>query len=248
VKVLCSGGRGPAAARNLGWRSAAAPWICFLDDDVIVAPDWATALTRDLQEHGDIVGSQGRIEVPLPAYRAPNDWERNVAGLARSRWITADMAYRRDALERLGGFDERFPRAYREDADIALRAQSLGALVRGSRRSLHPVRPADRWISVRLQRGNADDVLMRALHGAKWRERAGAGRGLFATHAAIVAASVIWLALVARFAAKRIAPGPRTADEVATMLVTSAVIPYAAVYHRLRGLLQLPQLLRRGAA
>jgi hypothetical protein len=126
--------------------------------------------------------------------------------------------------------------------------QRAGALVRGTRRTMHPVRPADRWISVRLQRGNGDDVLMRALHGANWRERAGASRGLFATHAAIVASSLIWLVLVARFAAMRIAPGPRTADEMATMLLTSAVIPYAAVYHRLRAVLRLPRLLRRGGA
>jgi glycosyltransferase involved in cell wall biosynthesis len=245
VKVLRSGGRGPAAARNLGWRNATAPWICFLDDDVVVARDWAAALERDLNVDDATVGVQGDIEVPLPAHRAPSDWERNVAALSRAYWITADMAYRRETLERLGGFDERFPRAYREDADIALRAQRAGALVRGTRRSLHPVRPADRWISVRLQRGNADDVLMRALHGADWRERAGAGRGLFGAHAAIVASSLIWLALVVRFAAMRITPGPRTTDEIATMLLTSAVIPYAAVYHRLRGLLQLPHMLRQ---
>jgi glycosyltransferase involved in cell wall biosynthesis len=245
VKVLRSGGRGPAAARNVGWRNATAPWTCFLDDDVVVAPDWASALERDLDVSDEVVGVQGAIEVPLPANRAPSDWERNVAGLSQAYWITADMAYRRDILERLGGFDERFPRAYREDADVALRAQRFGALVRGSRRSVHPVRAADRWISVRLQCGNADDVLMRALHGADWRRRAGAGRGLFATHAAIVASSLIWLALVARFAAMRITPGPRTTDEIATMLLTSAVIPYAAVYHRLRGLLRLRQLLRR---
>jgi GT2 family glycosyltransferase len=145
------------------------------------------------------------------------------------------MAYRRDALARAGGFDERFPRAYREDADLALRAQRLGELVRGTRRTVHPVRAADRWISVRLQRGNADDALMRALHGRDWRARAGAGRGLFPMHLAIVASSIVWLVLVARFAYVRIAPGPRRLDEIATMLATSAVIPYAAVYHRLRG-------------
>jgi predicted NodU family carbamoyl transferase len=37
---------------------------------------------------------------------------------------------------------------------------------------VHPVRPANRWVSVCTQRGNADDELMRALHGPRWRERA----------------------------------------------------------------------------
>ena len=32
-------GRGPAAARNAGWRAAAATeWVAFLDDDVRVGP------------------------------------------------------------------------------------------------------------------------------------------------------------------------------------------------------------------
>ncbi|NAZ83306.1 HAD-IIIA family hydrolase, partial [Kineococcus sp. R8] len=44
-----------------------------------------------------------------------------------------------------------------------------------------------------------------------------------------------WAGLTADFAWRRIAPGPRTADEVRRMVVTSAAIPPAAVWHRLRG-------------
>ena len=44
----------------------------------------------------------------------------------RASWITADMTYRRSALAEVGGFDERFPRAFREDADLALRLQAGG--------------------------------------------------------------------------------------------------------------------------
>ncbi len=251
VAVLRSHGRGPAAARNTGWRAAHSNWICFLDDDVLVTRGWWDALRKDLDEACDVGGSQGRVEVPLPGDRAPTDWERNVAGLAQSWWITADMAYRRCALEAAGGFDERFPRAYREDSDLALRVQRLGyRLVKGMRHVLHPVRAADRWISVRLQRGNADDVLMRALHGPQWRSICGAGSGRMRQHLAIVAASaltlgsfLLWAALVSRFAYERIAPGPRTPDEMLTMLLTSALIPYAALYHRVRAEIELPRLL-----
>ena len=43
------------------------------------------------------------------------------------------MAYRRAALESVHGFDERFPRAYREDADLAVRVRRAGwRLTRGS--------------------------------------------------------------------------------------------------------------------
>ena len=42
----------------------------------------------------------------------------------------------------MNGFDERFRRAYREDADIALRVFDAGYRIeKGSRSIQHPVRP-----------------------------------------------------------------------------------------------------------
>ncbi|MZE46759.1 glycosyltransferase, partial [Streptomyces sp. SID5477] len=161
--VLRSGGRGPAAARNTGARAVASPWTAFLDDDVQVGPHWCDQLIQDLAEAAPDTGAvQGVIAVPLPGERRPTDWERGTAGLARARWITADMAYRTDVLKQVDGFDERFTRAFREDADLALRVLDAGWRIRRGRRTTrHPVRPAPRWVSLKQQRGNADDALMR---------------------------------------------------------------------------------------
>jgi HAD superfamily hydrolase (TIGR01662 family) len=256
IEVLPGPARGPAAARNVGWRAATAPWVAFLDDDVVVEPRWRAALAADLRALSPgVAGSQGWITVPLPAGRRPTDWERNVAGLEQAAWATADMAYRRGALERLGGFDERFPRAYREDADLALRALRAGwRLERGTRGAVHPVRPAGWGVSVGLQAGNADDALMRALHGPGWREDAAAPPGRLRASVATTAAGIgalgllaarrragaaalagAWAAATAGFAWQRIAPGPRAAGEIGRMLVTSALIPPAATLHRARG-------------
>jgi glycosyltransferase involved in cell wall biosynthesis len=182
VEVIPGRAAGPAAARNLGWRRSRAEWVAFLDDDVVPGPTWAAELLVDLAAvPPEVAASQGRIVVPMPAGRRPTDWERNVRGLERARWATADMAYRREVLAEVGGFDERFPRAYREDADLGLRVVAAGyRIVRGRRVVTHPVRPAGPLVSVRLQAGNADDVLMRALHGRGWRGRAGDdGRGIW---------------------------------------------------------------------
>ncbi len=259
------GARGPAAARNAGWRASRATWIAFLDDDVVVSDSWLGDLEDDLRDlDATVAGSYGRVRVPLPPTRRPTDWERNVAGLESASWITADCAFRRTELLAVGGFDERFTRAFREDSDLALRSLARGkALVRGRRSIAHPVGPAPWWISVRLQAGNADDVLMRALHGPRWRARAKAPRGAFGAHVRVVgAAGVAIVACVARrrkiaaifgmaslaqtalFAMRRIAPGPRTPAEIATLVLTSCAIPFAAVFHRLRGIARLPRLLR----
>jgi HAD superfamily hydrolase (TIGR01662 family) len=257
ARIIRSGGSGPAVARNLGWRSTSAPWVAFLDDDVRVTRTWREDLRRDLKNAATETGGvQGRITVPLPGDRRPTDWERGTAGLADAWWITADIAYRRDALVETGGFDERFPRAFREDADLALRVMDAGwTLSRGERRTVHPIRAASRWASVWAQAGNADDALMRAVHGSGWERRAKADPGRRRRHLLISAAGAlaagmmaagrprvgavsgaVALAGVAEFATARIAPGPRTAAEVATMTVTSAVIPPLATWHWLRGL------------
>ena len=258
LRVVRSGGGGPARARNIGWRHTTTPWVSFLDDDVVTDPDWSAALVRDLASAGtDVAGSQGRVRVPLPERRRPTDWERSTAGLTTATWITADMSYRRAALSAVGGFDERFPRAFREDADLGLRITAAhGRIATGGRSITHPVRPADDWASLRQQAGNADDFLMRAVHGPGWRARCSAPTGRRGRHAAVTTAAGIavlsllsgrrrvaaaaglgWLAGTAELAWARVAPGPRDRQEVRRMLLTSAIIPVAATWHSLRGAL-----------
>ncbi len=263
AKVLTGRSAGPAAARNVGWRAARYEWVAFLDDDVIPGPDWWRQLAADLAAAGSEAGGvQGRVRVPLPPGRRPTDWERVTAGLADAAWITADMAYRRAALAAAGGFDERLPRAFREDAELAYRVRAAGwQLRRGSREVTHPVRPESPWVSVRTQRGNADDALLRRIYGRRWRAIVEIPPGRRRRHALVatagamaVAASAVaaasrrrgpalvaaaaagaWLAGTAEFAAARIRPGPKTPGEVAVMLVTSAVIPPVAIGHWWRG-------------
>lgn len=260
LEIVRTGGGGPARARNCGWLRARTPWVSFLDDDVVVGRDWFARLGEDLvaAEAAGQVGSQGRIVVPLPRDRLPTDDERATVSLTEARWITADMAYRRDALAKVGGFDERFTRAYREDSDLALRlGADRGTVALGSRVTRHPLRTEPFWASVRRQAGNADDRLMRRLHGPEWRTRAHAALGRLPAHLAVtaagalglaaatagrhrlaLAAGAVWAAGTAEFAWLRIAPGPRTGEEVRRMLVTSAAIPPAAVAHTVAGLVR----------
>ena len=257
VTVLRSGGRGPAAARNVGWRSTRATWICFLDDDVVPQPNWLAAVAQDIADAEDdgAAGSQAVVDVPrVPGRRATDD-ERRTQRLGDAQWITADMAFRRSVLVAVGGFDERFPRAYREDSDLAVRIVNSGnSIVQGARRCTHPVAPSTWFGSVRAQIGNRDNALMRRKHGRSWRRAVGEGRGRLPGHVATTTvalgalglvvtgrwraaarAAALWAALTTEFALRRILAGPRTLSEIVRMLVTSALIPPVAVYHRIRG-------------
>jgi glycosyltransferase involved in cell wall biosynthesis len=116
---------GPAAARNRGWRAACAELVAFTDDDCVPQPGWLHALRAAL---ADVDIAQGRT-VP-----DPRDAER-LGPFGRTLEVTAElgyyqtcnMAYRRDALERVGGFDERFRRPSGEDTDLAWRLKERGA-------------------------------------------------------------------------------------------------------------------------
>lgn len=259
--VVRTGGIGPAAARNAGWRPTHGQWVAFIDDDVELPEDWLLALRNDVGTCGDHVGAvQGNVVVPLPGHRRPTDWERNVAGLERARWATADMAYRRDVLQDVGGFDERFRRAYREDADLGLRVVAAGwTIVQGTRHLWHPVRDADGGVSLRVQAGNAEDAFMLVRHGPRWRRRAGVPAGRRPWHLITVAAALLglrsavagkqrtaagygllWAGLTVDFTARRILPGPRDAAEAWRMVWTSALLPFAATAQYLRGVLTLP--------
>ncbi len=251
-------GRGPAAARNQGWRAARQPWVAFLDDDVLPGPDWLVRLVGDLDQPPDVGGVQGRITVPRPEHAEPDDWGANTAGLESAVWATADMAYRWAALAAVDGFDERFPRAYREDADLAYRVRRAGwRLVIGARRTVHPVRPESPWACLRAQRGNADDALLRRMYGADWHRLLAAPAGRRRRHAAVLAAgvaavllaavpsrtarqaaggaAVAWLTGTAEFAVARLRAAPGSRRHLGSLMATSALIPPLAIGHWLNG-------------
>jgi histidinol-phosphate phosphatase family protein len=155
----------------------------------------------------------------------------------------------------VGGFDERFPRAYREDSDLALRIILEGnKIAQGVRRSTHPVAKSTLMSSVKAQIGNRDDALMRRKYGGRWRAMVDEGRGRLPAHSVTTAAgatvllsvlggrwpiakwaAALWAVLTAEFAVRRFWAGPPTATEAARMLATSALIPPVAVVHRIRG-------------
>jgi len=248
--VAVTGNDGPAAARNRGWHAARGDVIAFTDDDTVPGPGWLRAGLAAIAAGADAV--TGRTVVPLPP--APTDYERNESGLERGEFVTANCFVRRDALKAVGGFDERFTAAWREDSDLHFALLERGCrIVRAADAVVvHPVRPAPWGVSLRLQRKGRFDALLYRKHPRLYRERIGPGRprDYYAVVAALAvgaiaaadgwwwpaaAAGAVWLALTGRFAARRLRGTSHAPRHVAEMVVTSALIPPLSLYWRLYG-------------
>lgn len=251
--------RGPAAARNLGWQAARAPVIAFTDDDTVPEPDWLARGEEALRAN-HWVAAGGRVVVPRNSsaqasgvHAAPTDHEQMTRGLERAAFVTANAFVRRDALEAIGGFDERFERAWREDADLQYRLEAFGPVGRCEDAVvLHPVRP-ERWgVSLRQQKNVFFDALLYSKHPYLYRSRiravppwdyylivaatvlmlplAVAGAG-----AAVAVCATAAVTLVLRLAIQRLRHTSRAPSHVAEMVLTSAAIPFLSVWWRLRG-------------
>jgi glycosyltransferase involved in cell wall biosynthesis len=242
---------GPAAARNIGWRSARSPLIAFTDDDCIPDPKWLASGLGALSRP-DVGAVWGRIVVPLPP--EPTDWQRNVAGLERAPCATANCFYLRAVLDTVGGFDERFTEAWREDSDLQFRALSHGVTMRHEPFAVveHPVRPAPWGISIRLQRQNRFNALLYKKHPRLYRiwnphEPPWAyymtvllilvGSVAMMSGVTIVAALalLIWFLLAGEFCSRRLRGTSHRLMHITEMIVTSLIIPPFAIFWRLYG-------------
>ena len=241
---------GPAAARNAGWRAASSTIAAFTDDDTVPHPDWLAEGLAALGVGHDAV--TGRVVMPLP--RLPTDYERDAARLAEAEFVTANCFVKVEMLEAVGGFDERFKLAWREDSDLHFALLARGAVVGRAPRALvvHPVRAAPWGVSLTQQRKVSFDALLYKKHRRLYRERIRRAPRLdyyavvatllvsvaalaLGFTAAAVGAGAAWLALTVRLAQRRLAGTRRDWRGVGEMLATSAAIPLLAVFWRAVG-------------
>lgn len=245
------GTRGPAAARNRGWRAARAELIAFTDDDTIPDRDWLRYGLFAMQT-GERPAIWGRTVVPTPP--VPTDHEKNTRGLEAARFITANCFVRKAALEAVGGFDERYRKAWREDADLYFALmERYGEIDQVSAAVVvHPVREAPWGVSLKQQSNVYYDALLYKKYPRLYRERIrpvpplryyaivgstflGLGCAVFGAWAWAGAAWAASMVLIGSFAWQRLRDTSREPRHVAEMIVTSAAIPFLSIYWRVRG-------------
>lgn len=245
------GTRGPAAARNRGWRASSAALIAFTDDDTEPHADWLLEGCKAMTRCAVAVG--GRVVVPTRP--RPTDHERMTQGLEQAEFATANAFVWRHALVSVGGFDERFKRAWREDSDLHFSLLQLGHVGWAPKAMVvHPVRPEQWGVSLRQQANVFFDALLFKKHPHLYRLKIrptppwhyhlivfGTLLALFSLwqgwSAVAAGAGVVVMAGLGRFVAARLKGASLAPAHVAEMLLTSVAIPFLSLYWRVRGAL-----------
>jgi GT2 family glycosyltransferase len=130
--------RGPAANRNSGALAGQGTWLAFLDDDCQPAPSWLPTLLHEIERDGvDVI--EGKTVCPN---KRDSLFQEQVENLHGDLFWSCNLAIRREAFEKLGGFDEDFTEAGGEDLELAWRIRGAGLAGRFSAETLifHPPR------------------------------------------------------------------------------------------------------------
>jgi glycosyltransferase involved in cell wall biosynthesis len=245
--------KGPAAARNAGWRNALGELIVFSDDDCIPHPTWLSNYWKAFQSRTqDATAFTGRTIVPIS--RIPTDYELNISRLATAEFITANCACTREALELTGGFDEAFTMAWREDSDLQFRLMHEHIPIVSVEDAVvtHPVRKAKWCVSLKEEKKGIFNALLYKKFPQLYREKIQPQRpwlyygnvfffslligGLtMPTNSLIVMGFSGWSVLTLLFIQKRLQGTSRKWSHVLEMIVSSAAIPFLSLYWRWYG-------------
>jgi glycosyltransferase involved in cell wall biosynthesis len=132
ISVIHCNEKGPAVARNLGWKKARGTWILFTDSDCIPQKQWIEgyfeAINGSLgyagivKAHGSDIVSQyyesQKILIPPPF---------QYKGITYPEFlITANALVWKPALKEIQGFNETIQIAAGEDVDLGFRLREIG--------------------------------------------------------------------------------------------------------------------------
>ncbi|MDQ2974668.1 MAG: glycosyltransferase family 2 protein [Acidobacteriota bacterium] len=125
---------GPAAARNAGARQAQGQYVLFMDNDILVQPDFLRRHLNALESHpgcwvvGQVVNLPEQESTPFGRFRKSlfPFIPVNEPAIETDAITGQNMSLPHADFEALGGFDESFFVASGEDRELLYRAKKLG--------------------------------------------------------------------------------------------------------------------------
>ncbi|MBV9962827.1 MAG: glycosyltransferase family 2 protein [Parafilimonas sp.] len=253
--------KGPAAARNKGAYLAKGELILFTDDDCLPQKNWIENFWIVYQSRQKkLIAFSGRTIVPHK--NLPTDYEKNIAHLETAEFITANCACTKITFNLVGGFDEDFPIAWREDSEFQFRLINYSIEIIKVEDAIieHPVRTAQWGISIKEQKKSMFNALLYKKHPALYKEKISA-HAAWTYYAMIVlfiifiasifnakpflsaTSFLLWMMLVLFFTEKRLKGTSKKFSHIAEMFATSIVIPFLSVYWTLYGSIKYKTLL-----
>ncbi len=123
----------PARARNIGVRASCGDIVVFLDADGIPRPDWLARLVRWFEDPSVcVVGGAVDIDWDEPYWTVCDNvcivyrFLPSAPPGERAHLTSFNLAIRRSALEKVGLFDETFPKPAGEDTELTARLRLAG--------------------------------------------------------------------------------------------------------------------------
>ena len=152
VKFFSQQNQGPAKARNVGAQKAKGEIIVFLDSDCVPEKNWLEEMLKPFSDE-KVIGVQGAYKTNQTAVVAQFDQmdiEYRYERMKRAKkldWIGSySAAYHKKEFEKFKGFDESFPKASGEDAELSYRiAEAGGKLVFNPHAIVFHTHPATLW-------------------------------------------------------------------------------------------------------
>ncbi|MBI3026067.1 MAG: glycosyltransferase [Candidatus Tectomicrobia bacterium] len=132
VRLIRTENRGLSSARNTGWQNATGEIVAYIDDDARPDPHWLTYLASVFMRTDH--AAAGGPNLPPAGDGLAADCVANAPGGPNHVLLTdtvaehipgCNMAFRRAALEAVGGFDPQF-RVAGDDVDLCWRIQQMG--------------------------------------------------------------------------------------------------------------------------
>ncbi|MCS3796860.1 glycosyltransferase family 2 protein [Niastella sp. OAS944] len=244
--------KGPAAARNAGWRKAQGELIVFTDDDTLPTPNCLHQYWLAYTPYRNTaIAFSGKIKVPLQG--VPTDYEMNTWRLEEARFVTANCACSKKALESIGGLDEDFTMAWREDTalEFDLSEKDIPIIKVPEAVIVHPVRTAAWGISIKEQKKGMFNALLYKKHTWLYNKTKMERTPRyyytitlmlllsiifsFRSTALMTICIIIWAVLTSWFTYIRLRRTSKSLIHVAEIAFTSSVIPLLSVYWTIYG-------------